>query len=207
MKDLSSPIIRVLLLVLSCTLASAVYAEKLLFRYQDEKGRIVLNDTLPPAAVNGGYQIIRVDGRVVKTVAPAAKPGELQEAQLRQRQEEAQRQWDESLLLRYSDVEDIKAAKKRALNDITVRISILKGNLHYLKTQVEREEFRAAEAERRGQEVSPELESAIKTLKQQVSDVEELIEVRQREKEETAQRFDKDMARFAELLDNLGSYR
>ncbi len=167
----------------------------------------MLNDTLPPSAVTRGYQIIRPDGQVVKTVDPALPPAEIKAAQIAREKAEQQKKWDESLLLRYSDIEDIKEAKKRAVNDIQVRISILKGNRNYLKTQVEREVERAAAAERNGQEVSDEQLKAIKTLKQQLSDVEELVDIREREKNETADQFDRDMARFATLLNEIGNPR
>ena len=110
-------------------------------------GQLVLNDTLPPSAASRGYEIIRADGTVVKSVTPAVANAEAEEAERLNQEAERRRKWDESLLLRYSDVADIKDAKKRALSDIQVRISILRGNLNYLKTQVEREEFRAAEAD------------------------------------------------------------
>jgi hypothetical protein len=110
-------------------------------------------------------------------------------------------------LLRYSDVADVEAAKRRALSGMLVRISILQGNLNYLKTQVEREEFRAAEADRQGLEVSAKQKKAIRTLKWQTWDVEELIEIRRKEKEETATRYDRDLQRFATLLNRIGSRR
>lgn len=192
---------------MSALLSSPSHAQKLLFRYQDEQGRIVLNDTLPPAAVKRGYEIIKPSGHVVKRVEPALAPGEVAAAQRARELEEQQKKWDESLLLRYSDVNDIREAKKRALSDIQVRISILKGNRNYLKTQVEREVFRAAEAERLGQEVSQEQLDAIATLKQQLSDVEDLINVREQEKEETSDKYDRDMDRFAVLLNTIEGNR
>lgn len=189
-------------------LSNAVYAaEKLLFRYLDAQGQLVLNDTLPPSAAGRGYEIIRADGTVVKTVSPAVTSEAAAEEERLAQEAERRRKWDESLLLRYSDVADIKDAKKRALGDIQVRISILRGNLNYLKTQVEREEFRAAEADRQGLEVSAEQKDAIRTLKLQIGDVEELIEVRRKEMEETTARYDRDLQRFAALLNQIGSRR
>ncbi len=184
---------------------NVIGADKLLFRYTDDQGQIVLNDTLPPSAAGRGYEIIRPDGRVVKRVEPAISETVSEAARLEQEEAERRRKWDESLLLRYSDVADIEAAKKRAMSDIRVRISILKGNLSYLKTQVEREEFRAAEADRQGMEVSEELKDAIRTHKIQIGDVEELINARQAELDETAARYDRDMRRFAILLDRIGN--
>lgn len=206
-KSSLSPLTSALLLGCVLLSAGANAADKLFFRYLDNTGQLVLNDTLPPSAVGRGYEIIRADGTVVKTVNPAVASEEAAEAERLSKETERRQAWDESLLLRYSDVADIKEAKKRALSDIQVRISILRGNLNYLKTQVEREEFRAAEADRQGMEVSAEQKDAIRTLKWQIGDVEELIEVRRQEKEETAARYDRDLQRFATLLNQIGSRR
>lgn len=200
-----------LVLVLCLIQASVAAAEKLFFRYEDEQGRTVLNDQLPPEAASNGYEVIRLDGTVVKTVKGALteqerlqQNKELSTERMRQEEAEQLREWDESLLLRYSDVADIKDAKKRALGEIQVRISILKGNLNYLKTQVEREEYRAAEAERQELEVTDAQKEAIRTLKWQIGDVEELIEIRQKELDDTAARYDRDMKRFETLIDRIG---
>lgn len=195
------------IIVMSGLLSPPSHAEKLLFRYQDEQGRVVLNDTLPPSAVTRGYEIIKPGGQVVKRVEAALPPGAAEEAEKARARQEQQKKWDESLLLRYSDVNDIREAKKRALSDIQVRISILKGNRNYLKTQVEREVFRAAEAERMGQEVSREQLDAIATLKQQLSDVEDLINVREEEKAKTSADYDRDLDRFAALLNAIEGNR
>lgn len=195
-------------LILGSVLMSASHAtEKLLFRYLDEQGQLVLNGTLPPSAASRGYEVIRPDGTLVKSVEPAVSDDQAEESQRRRDETERRRKWDESLLLRYSDVADIQDAKKRTLGDIQVRISILKGNLNYLKTQVEREESRAAEAERQGLEVSQEQKEAIRTLKWQIGDVEDLIEVRQNELNATTKRFDKEIERFQILLDELNRVR
>lgn len=191
-------------LLLTVLVSGAAQADKVLYRYLDDEGRVVLNDTLPASAAGRGYEIIRPDGRLVESIDPALPEEEMEAERLRQEEEAAQRRWDESLLLRYSSVADIEDAKKRALGDIQVRISILKGNLNYLKTQVEREESRAAELERRNQEVSQAQKDTIATLKSQIADVEDLIAIREREKSQTETRFDRDIERFSVLLKAIG---
>ncbi|MAY35490.1 MAG: hypothetical protein CMN84_05240 [Spongiibacteraceae bacterium] len=194
--------------MLLITLAvGSVQADKVLYRYLDDKGQVVLNDKLPPSAASRGYEIIRPDGRLVKSVDPALPADEMEAERLRQEEKAAQQRWDESLLLRYSSVADIEDAKRRALGDIQIRISILKGNLNYLKTQVEREEARAAEMERRNQDVSQTQKDTIATLKSQIADVEDLIAIREREKSQTAKRFDRDISRFSALLESIGRRR
>ncbi len=67
-------------------------------------------------------------------------------------EEERLRKWDESLMLRYSTVADIEAAKERALRDLQIRMSILKGNRRSLKQEVENYQAQAADTERSWQE-------------------------------------------------------
>lgn len=194
-------------LLLAMLFTGTAQADKVLYRYLDDDGRVVLNDTLPASAAGRGYEIIRPDGRLVESIDPALPEEEMEAERLRQEEEAAQRRWDESLLLRYSSVADIEDAKKRALGDIQVRVSILRGNLNYLKTQVEREESRAAELERRNQEVSQAQKDTIATLKSQIADVEDLIAIREREKNQTETRFNRDIERFSVLLKAIGRQR
>lgn len=149
-----------ILILVAVWSAPLVSADSVYYRYPGEKGTVVIDDRLPPEAVPRGYDVIRKDGTIVKTVPPQltdeqrrAWKQEQAITEARKAAEEKLRQWDESLLLRYSDVEDIDRAKERALNDIRVRISILKSNLTAIKQQVLKDQAEAAELERRGEAV------------------------------------------------------
>ncbi len=79
-------------------------------------------------------------------------------------EQERLRQWDESLLLRYSTIEDIEAARSRALSSLLINVSILKSNTRSLKQQVENYQAQAANIERRGGEVDVQRLGAIEDL-------------------------------------------
>ena len=55
---------------LSVGAVSAQAAEKLFYRYVDASNKVVILDRLPPDVVPRGYDVIRADGSVVKSVAP-----------------------------------------------------------------------------------------------------------------------------------------
>src|SRR5690606_36839535 len=105
------------------------WSEQLFYRYVDRQGVVVLDDHIPPEFVGAGYTVLMPDGRIVEVV-PRPLTGELGRRQREAALEtERRREWDESLLRRYSSSADIVAARDRAVRDYAARISILHSNL------------------------------------------------------------------------------
>jgi len=204
---------RVLLPLVLCwsgLFAIQANAQSIYYRYPGPNGTVVIDSSVPPSAVPRGYDIIRLDGTVVKTVAPRMSDEERKARELEFGVEEARaaadektRKWDESLLLRYSNVQDIDVAKKRAINDIKVRISILKSNLSVIKQQVYSNQAEAAELERRGLAVPSELSDTLASLRREITTTEQHITSRQEELEEVANNYERDKRRFADLQDQV----
>lgn len=195
-----------LLGVLMLAGASELSAETLYYRYPSTNGSVVIDSSVPPEAVPRGYDVIRVDGSVVKTVPPKlsdaerkARSLELEVAAARAEADAKTRKWDQSLLLRYSSVHDIEVAKVRAINDIKVRISILKSNLSVIKQQILKNQSEAAELERRGQEVPATLTETLASLRREVTTTEQHIIGRNQEKSNVAANYERDKERFAHL--------
>lgn len=191
---------------LSVGAVSAQAAEKLFYRYVDASNKVVILDRLPPDVVPRGYDVIRADGSVVKSVAPQLTEEEREAlrrekavARARAEAEEKLRAWDESLLLRYSNIDDIEHAKQRALTDIRVRISILKSNLSTVKQQVLNNQAEAAELERRGQEVPAALSKTLADLRHEVSTTEQQIGRRLVELDDVDAAYERDKERFSQL--------
>ena len=198
------PVLLGILLTVSAVSAQAV--EKLFYRYVDASNKVVILDRLPPDVVPRGYDVIRADGSVVKSVAPQLTEEEREAlrrekvvARARAEAEEKLRAWDESLLLRYSDVDDIEHAKQRALTDIRVRISILKSNLSSVKQQVLNNQAEAAELERRGRPVPEALSKTLADLRHEVSTTEQQIGRRLVELDEVDAAYERDKDRFSQL--------
>ena len=191
---------------LSVGAVSAQAAEKLFYRYVDASNKVVILDRLPPDVVPRGYDVIRADGSVVKSVAPQLTEEEREAlrrekavARARAEAEEKLRAWDESLLLRYSNIDDIEHAKQRALTDIRVRISILKSNLSTAKQQVLNNQAEAAELERRGQAVPAALSKTLADLRHEVSTTEQQIGRRLVELDDVDAAYERDKERFSQL--------
>ena len=197
-----------LCLVIALPIAAAQAQDRQLYRYTNDDGNKVVAYQVPPEYVANGYEILSPTGALIDVVPAqldaSARAGMDAEAR-RQREEQEERErlrkWDESLLLRYSSVEDIEAARERALRDLRIRVNILKGKLRSLKQQVENYQAMAADQERRGQEINRGHLSAIADLRSEIAATERAVKDRNNEIASVDKSFDRDAERFSSLLD------
>jgi hypothetical protein len=213
MPKLARPLPLLVLLGLLSTSPLSLEAqagEVYLYRYLNPEGNTVINSVIPPEFVHGGYEVLKLNGTVYKVVPRAPTPEERanrSDEALREiaDKEQAKRlaKWDKSLLLRYSNMEDIVAARDRSLSELRIRISILRSNVRSLTLQVESSQARAADVERRGGTVPVEMVSAINALRDEIKETERSVAERVEETEVVAQGFERDMGRFAVVLANL----
>ena len=197
----------VTLLTVALLLAPASLAASL-YRYTNEEGVTVVDYRVPTDYVGKGYEVLNKDGVVVEVV-----PRELtkEERKVRNSQQELEaearaeerrlREWDESLLLRYSTLEDIEAARERALRDLRIRLSILKGNKRSLKQQVEGYQAQAADLERSGREVDVARISVMEDLQAEIATTDRSINDRALQIEEVSAAYQMDIDRFKQLLE------
>ena len=197
----------VLTAVLLLGLAPAALCAEL-YRYYDGEGKMVVDYRVPNEYAGAGYEVLNEDGMVIKVV-----PRELTEEEKSQRnaeedlqakaeaEQERLRKWDESLLLRYSTIEDIEAARERALRDLRIRVSILKSNRRSFKHQVENYQAQAADLERSGEEVEVKHLQVIDELQGEISTTDRAIAEREREIEAVSKGYQADIDRFALLLE------
>lgn len=179
-----------------------------MYRYTNEDGVVVVDYQVPATYVGRGYEILNDEGIVIKVV-----PRELtleekkalnaqEELEAAARAEERRlREWDESLMLRYSTIEDIEAARERALRELRIRLSILKGNKRSLKQQVENYQAQAADLERSGREVDVARIGAIEDIQAEIDATDRSIDDREREIEEVSAAYQQDIERFQQLLE------
>jgi hypothetical protein len=202
-KHLRRPVIWVILLCL----APAVEAAQL-YRYRNADGVVVVGYQVPVDAVAGGYEVLNKDGMVVKVVPRELTSEERKEKDAEARRDEEARaeqerlrEWDESLMLRYSTVADIEDAQHRALGELQIRMSILRGNRRALKQRVENYQAQAADLERAGKSVDVERLRTIEGLQDEIAATERDITERQREIEVLEKAFEADIERFNMLRD------
>ena len=179
-----------------------------MYRYINDQGNVVLGYQVPTGDVKKGYEVLNEDGIVVEVVPRELTDEERENVSAQDKVHAAAeaekarlRQWDETLLLRYSTLEDIEAARSRALSSLLINVSILKSNTRSLKQQVENYQAQAANIERRGGEVDVQRLAAIEDLQGEIEATERSILERNSEMEDVKAKFQMDMDRFEQLLD------
>jgi hypothetical protein len=175
------------------TVASATEAASQLYRYRNAEGVVVVGFQIPVDLIRGGYEVLNLEGMVIKVVPRSLTDDERKAKDAEEKRDEAAlaeqerlREWDESLMLRYSDVVDIEAAQKRGLGDLQIRVTILRGNRRALKQKVENYQKQAANLERSGMAVDVEQLRAIESLQDEIAITDRAIADRQEDFEEFA---------------------
>lgn len=147
-------------LLLGWLLAGVALAQGELYRYVNDQGVVVLDSQgVPPEYVAAGYQVLDVDGRVLRVVPPAPSAEELRQ----QAEAERQARADAQLRQRYSSLEDLDRARRHQLRDLDAAIDMARSNLQGLDGQLQALERQAAERQRAGQALSASLEEQIST--------------------------------------------
>lgn len=183
--------------------ASATYGAeapgRVYYRYINEDGVKVINATIPPEYVPKGYEVVSLNGEVIRVVEPSPTGEEAkraaEERKLRKQQEKA----DKLLRRRYSSVADIEAAKTRNLQELQGNISILTSNLSNVRSQIVTQQEQAASIERSGRAVGDDLLRNLANLQAEERDIQMQIKQREREYQAASDKFDQDIKRFAEI--------
>lgn len=183
-------------MVLSALISSASFAVEY-YRYTDERGITVINrQGVPPHLIGKGYEVLSEQGRVIRLVPRAPTPEEYRMLQ----EEKEQARKDRQLLLLYTRLEDIDRARERKVSDLDGQISIAQGNL--LSVNSLQAEFReqAANQERAGRSVSPQLLRQIEQTSIDQQRLNKQISGYLRSKKHIESTYQQDRARLAELL-------
>ncbi|MEE4278902.1 MAG: hypothetical protein V2I82_10600 [Halieaceae bacterium] len=198
----------VLVAFLAAVLASGALAQRQMYRYVNDQGNKVLAYQVPPEYVANGYEILSPTGALISVVPRQLGDDEREDLDAQARldheaakEEERLRKWDESLLLRYSTIEDIESARERALRELRIRVGILRSELRSLKQQVENNQAMAADQERIGRKVDPVLLETIDELRSQIAATERAVADREKEIAVVDASYDRDVERFSSLLE------
>ena len=180
--------------------ASAVYAAdapgRVYYRYVNEDGVQVINATIPPEYVPKGYEVVSLNGEVIRVVEPSPTGEEAERAAAERKLRKQQEKADKLLRRRYSSVADIEAAKTRNLQELQGNISILTSNLINVRSQIVAQQEQAASMERSGRAVSEDLLKNLANLQAEERDIKMQIKQREREYQAASDKFDQDMKRF-----------
>lgn len=199
MRNLRLSSILFLVAALSAGQPAADEPGQVYYRYTNERGVQVLEDRIPPRYVSQGYEVVTINGRVIREVAPALSEEEAKRREQEQRAQQERENANRELRRRYSTVHDIRDAKRRNLAELQGNISILESNLANVRLQIRDLEQRAASRERSGQEVPASILDNLATLQTEVIELQMQIEQREQEYDEVDARFDRDIERFKQM--------
>jgi hypothetical protein len=195
-------------LLLAAATPAHAQSTKKMYRYYDAEGKMVVDYRVPDEYVAGGYEVLNAKGMVIQVVPreltaeeKAQRDSEEKQRLAAEAEAERLREWDESLMLRYSSIEDIEAARERALRELRIRVSILKSNKRSLKQKVENYQVQAADLERSGQEVDLERLQTIESLQGEIAVTDRAIADRELEIEQVSDAYQADIDRFGMLLE------
>ena len=193
-------------LILGLALSSSISVAENFYRYRNEQGSVVVDFRIPTRYVKGGYEILNHDGMVIEVIPPELDASQKDDRASQRRrtkaaiaEQERLRRWDESLLRRYSTVEDIEAARDRSLRDLRIRVSILKSNRRSLRQKIENAQARVAEAERLGREPAAIDLELIGETKAEIDAIERAVSDRQQQIAAVNADFQTDIERFRAL--------
>lgn len=195
--------------MLFCLLAADTFAagKREMYRYVNENGVKVINDNIPPEYAQKGYEVVNTHGDVIRVIEPSLTSVGMEERHRIAAEREAEKKWDRELLKRYSTVGDVESAKSRRLAEIDTSLAILKGNIVSLDSQIAREQSKAADRERSGSDIPEAIITNIKNFKIERAATERMIENRQFDYQEVANRFDRDIDRFKTIQQRLEEKR
>ena len=179
-----------------------------LYRYENDAGGTVVDWHVPAEFAGRGYEVLNSQGQVIEVVPHQLSEDELQNEDLVERlkqdaEEERARlaEWDKFLLLRYSSVEDIDAARERGLRELRIRLSILASNQRVSRSRLEALLARVADTQRRGDVPLQQDVEAIAALRADIATTSRAIEEREAQVLEVTRDYGKDRARFEQLQD------
>ena len=194
----------VVVALVSCSIATADN----LYRYKNNEGGTVVDWHVPAKFAGRGYEVLNPQGEVIEVVPRQLSSSELNDKDLVERLKrgaEAERarlaEWDRFLLLRYSTVEDIDAARDRALRELKIRLSILASNQRVARGRLETALSRLADVERRGEAPSEQDLAAVDTLRSEIGSLGRSIEEREGQVTAVTEDYARDRDRFAQLQD------
>ncbi|WP_290580294.1 hypothetical protein [Ketobacter sp.] len=180
------------------------------YRYENDEGRKVMTQTLPPEVVPRGYEVLNERGSVIKVVPRAMTPEELAaqaEVDRQKRLDAEQMERDKQLLAIFSSPKDAERARDRKLEAIDVYINVTRGNIAKLQSEYNTAQAQAAARERSGEEVPEYLVSKMESFARQIRRAEESIAEKEQEKVSISDEYQQDIDRLKYLMEKRNAGR
>lgn len=174
-------------------------ATKVVYRYKNHEGIMVMDNKIPAEFAGKGYEIVSTTGKLIKVVPPSLTKEQAEKQKAEKLAREERLKADIELKRSYSGIADIEAAKERNLASLSANIGILKANLDSTRQELSNETARAASFERSGRKITAELLKKIESLQVKEKDLTQQIKHREKEYQAASDKFEEDKKRFIEI--------
>lgn len=206
MKATRLALIATLLMAVSGLAAAAPAAKAKLYKWVDKNGVTQYGSSIPPEYASQASQQLNAQGAVVKTQAAEKTPEQLAaEAQSKQQaQQDAQavaaaKAHDKVLMDTYTSVGDMERDRDSKLSAIDAQITVLNGSIGGVENLLAEYQGHAAELTKNGKPIPPDLQKHIASSNQQLILNQQQLLAQQQHKQQVAEQFKSDIARYKEL--------
>jgi SMC interacting uncharacterized protein involved in chromosome segregation len=194
---------RLIALLLTLSLTPLAADARQFFRYEDANGQTVINSSIPPEFVKKGYEIIDDKGVVLREVAPQLSEEAIRNRRAEEQRIEAQRTRDAELVKLYRSPGDVERAMRTWLSRLDMEIRLKDNRIDILRSNFNELQSQAANQERAGQEVDPELLERMNAIQAEIADYEAEIDAVENRKEEARAEFTADRERMMIIYERL----
>jgi hypothetical protein len=177
-----------------------------LYKWVDESGQVRYGDRIPPQYAKKSNERLNKQGVVVDTKAAAKTKEQIAEEkrlaklkaeQERKRQEQAHQ--DRILLDTFTNEDEMVLTRDGKIEAIEAEIRLTKSRTEKIKKRLAQKKVRAANLERSGKGVSPQLQREIREAGRQVRNNSSYIANRRKAQQAIREKFETDIKRFRKL--------
>ena len=167
-----------------------------LYRYINEKGYQEIGFSVPTHLVPNGYDVIDESGRLIRRVAAQLSEEEYALKLERERRLDACRKASERVHRRYETLEDIDEAERQFAKQLEESMKNARANLDYTRSELAKQEARAASLERAGKVIPRNVLKAIEDTESKIRNLTAQLENGEKSRSEKAAAFDEERRIF-----------
>ncbi len=177
-----------------------------LYKWVDETGQVRYGDRIPPEYAKKSNETLNKQGVVIDTKAAAKTKQQIAEekrlARLkaeeeRRRQEQAHQ--DRILLDTFTNEDEMILTRDGKIQAIEAEIRLTKSRTEKIKKRLQQQKLKAANLERSGKAVPPELQRQIRETRRQIRGNSSYIANRRKAQQAIGEKFELDIERFRKL--------
>jgi chromosome segregation ATPase len=194
---------RLIALLLTFSLLPLAAEARQFFRYEDANGQTVINSSIPPEFVRKGYEIIDDKGVVLREVAPQLSDEAIRNRRAEEQRIAEQRTRDAELVKLYRSPGDVERAMSTWLSRLDMEIRLKDNRIDILQSNFNDLQSQAADQERAGEEVDPELLERMNAIQSDIADYQSEIDAVEDRKDEARSEFTADRQRMRVIYERL----